>query len=293
MNTRNQVLSIVVFGAAAAFAQNAPRPEFEVATIRPSAPNPQEGVTAGVRIDGAQVRCAFLTLKDYVGIAYRVKLYQISAPDWVGSDRWDIAATIPAGVPTAQIPEMMQSLLEERFQLKIHREKKDFPVYVLEVAKGGLKMQESGADPDAANADAKAPVNITGSGTSQGVSVNLSRGSSYTFSNNKFEAKRLTMPALAGSLERFMDRPIVDMTDLKGSYDFALDVTQEDYRAMMIHAAVAAGVTLPPEAMRLLDGASLASLYDAAQKVGLKLDARKAPLDLLVIDEARKTPTAN
>jgi uncharacterized protein (TIGR03435 family) len=101
------------------------------------------------------------------------------------------------------------------------------------------------------------------------------------------------MPALAGSLERFMDRPIVDMTDLKGSYDFALDVTQEDYRAMMIHAAVAAGVTLPPEAMRLLDGASLASLYDAAQKVGLKLDARKAPLDLLVIDEARKTPTAN
>jgi uncharacterized protein (TIGR03435 family) len=188
---------------------------------------------------------------------------------------------------------MMQSLLEERFQLKIHREKKDFPVYVLEVAKSGLKMQESAPDSDAANADAKAPVNITGSGTGQGVSVNLGRGSSYTFSNNKFEARRLTMPNLAGSLERFMDRPIVDMTDLKGSYDFALDVTQEDYRAMLIHAAVAAGVTLPPEALRLLDGASLASLYDALQKVGLRLDARKAPLDELVVDEARKTPTAN
>lgn len=101
------------------------------------------------------------------------------------------------------------------------------------------------------------------------------------------------MATLAAILERFVDRPIVDMTELKGSYDLALDVTQEDYRAMLIHAAVAAGVTLPPEAMRLLDSASLASLFDALQKVGLKLDASKAPLDLLVIDEARKTPTDN
>jgi len=284
---------LIFAGAAAAIAQNAPRPEFEVATIRPSAPNAPDVVTAGVRIDGAQVRCAFLTLKDYIGMAYRVKVYQVSGPDWLGSDRWDIAATIPAGVPTSQIPEMMQALLEERFQVKMHREKKDFPAYVLEVAKGGLKVQESGPDPDAANADAKAPINITGSGSGQGVSVNLGRGSSYTFSNNKFEARRITMAALAGSLERFMDRPIVDMTGLKGSYDFALDVTTEDYRAMLIHAAVAAGVTLPPEALRLLDGASLASLFEAMQKVGLKLDARKAPLDLLVVDDARKTPTAN
>ena len=191
----------------------------------------------------------------------------------------------------SEFPEMMRSLLEERFKLKIHRDKKDFPVYVLEVAKGGLKMQENAPNPDAA--DAKAPINVTGSGSGQGVSVDLGRGSSYTFSNNKFEAKRLTMAALAGNLERFLDRPIVDMTDLKGSYDFALDVTPEDYRAMLIRAAVAAGVSLPPEALRLLDGASFASLYDAMQKVGLRLDARKAPLDLLVIDEARKSPTEN
>jgi uncharacterized protein (TIGR03435 family) len=79
MNVTNKLIFFAF--AAAAFAQNAPRAAFEVATIRPSAPNPQEGVTAGVRIDGAQVRCAFLTLKDYIGIAYRVKLYQISALD--------------------------------------------------------------------------------------------------------------------------------------------------------------------------------------------------------------------
>jgi uncharacterized protein (TIGR03435 family) len=166
-------------------------------------------------------------------------------------------------------------------------------VYVLEVAKGGLKMQESAPDPDPANADTKAPLNITGSGSGQGISVNLGRGSSYTFSNNKFEGKRLTMTAVVATLERFTDRPMVDMTDLKGSYDFILDVTPEDYRAMLIHAAVAAGVSLPPEALRLLDGASLPSLFDAVQKVGLKLDARKAPLDLLIIDDARKNPTDN
>ncbi len=276
---------------AAAFAQNSPRPEFEVATIRPSAQDPQYAVTAGVHIDGAQARCVSLTLKDYIGIAYRVKLYQISGPDWIGSDRFDISATLPAGTPMSEFPEMMRRLIEERFQMKMHREKKDFPVYVLEVGKGGLKMQESAPDPNAA--DAKAPLTVTGSGSAQGISVNLGRGSSYTFANNKFEAKRLNMTALAGNLERFVDRPIVDMTDLKGSYDFALDVTEEDYRAMLIRAAVTAGVSLPPQALRLLDGASLPSLFDAMQKLGLKMDARKAPLDVVVIDEARKTPTDN
>jgi len=290
----NVIKALLVFGAcgvAPAFAQNTPRPEFEVATIRPSAQGIQDGATAGVRIDGAQVRCAALTLKDYIGMAYRIKLYQISAPDWIGSDRFDIAATIPAGVPPAQFPEMMQRLLEDRFQVKIHREKKDFPVYVLEVAKGGLKAQESAPDPNAA--DTRAPLAIAGSGSAQGISVNLGRGSSYSFANNKFEANRVDMPTLAAVLERFVDRPIVDMTDLTGHYDFALPVTDEDYRVMLIHAGVNAGVSLPPQALRLLDGASTPSLFDALQKVGLRLDARKSPLDMIVVDDSRKTPTEN
>jgi len=283
---------LMAITAVAALAQNSPKPEFEVATIRPSAQSLEAGVTAGVRIDGAQFRSAFLTLKDYLGLAYQVKLYQISGPDWIGSDRFDISATLPPGT-TNQIPEMMRHLLEDRFQIKMHREKKDFPVYVMEVAKSGLKMQATRPDPDPANSDTKTPVSITGSGNAQGVSVNLGRGSSYAFANNKFEGKRLTTEMIAATLERFVDRPIVDMTDLKGAYDITLDVTPEDYRAMLIHAAVAAGVSLPPEALRLLDGASVPSLFDAVQKVGLKLDARKAPLDMIVIDDARKTPTEN
>ena len=281
------IASVVVWG------QQPARPEFEVATIRPSAPSPEATVTAGSRIDGAQVRWVSFTLKRYMATAYRVKLDQISGPDWISSDRFDISATIPAGVSTTQMPEMMQRLIEDRFQVKMHRAKKDLPVYALEVAKGGLKMQVNVPDPDAATADANTPVNTNVSGSAQGVSINFGRGSSYTFANNRFEAKKLTMANLVRGLELYTDRPIVDMTDLTGTYDFTLEIAAEDYQAMLVRAAVSAGLSLPPEALRLLDGATVPSLFEAVQKVGLKLDARKASLDMLMVDDGRKTPTEN
>jgi uncharacterized protein (TIGR03435 family) len=279
--------------AIATWGQQSSRPEFEVATIRPSAPSPEATVTARAHIDGAQVRWLSLTLKYYMATAYRVKQYQISGPDWISSDRFDISATIPAGVSTTQMPEMLQRLMEDRFQVKMHREKKDFPVYALEIAKGGLKIQANPPDPEAAKADATTPANTNVSGSAQGISIDFGRGSSYTFANNRFDAKKLTMANVVRALELYTDRPVVDMTDLTGTYDFTLEITAEDYQAMLIRAAVTAGVTLPPGDLRLLDGATLPSLFEALQKVGLKLDARKAPLDVLVIDEARKTPTDN
>jgi len=284
----------IVLGATALFGQNPARPSFEVASIRPSAPGPPQQGVAGARIDGAQFRTAYLTLKDYIGLAYRLKLYQISGPDWIGTDRFDVAATLPEGTLPAQIPNMMGTLLEERFQLKLHREKKEFPIYALEIAKGGLKMAEAPRLPELENADPRAPQEFTGGGSNQGVSINLGPGSSVSFSNNKFEAKRLTMPSLAGTLERFLDRPILDMTDLKGSYDFSIDVTADDYRAMLIRSAVVAGVVLPPDVLRFLDGVSSPeSLFDGLAKLGLKLEPRRAPLDVLVIDGALRTPTEN
>src|SRR5262245_33965452 len=130
----------IVLGATALFGQNSPRLSFEVASIRPSSGAPPQGVAAGVRVDGSQVRTTYLTLKDYIAMAYRLKLYQVSGPDWIGSERFDIAASLPEGSLPAQMPSMMQTLLEERFQMKFHREKKEFPVYALEIARGGLKM---------------------------------------------------------------------------------------------------------------------------------------------------------
>src|SRR5215468_3784109 len=293
MKISNVILGISL-SAAALSAQNTARPAFEVASIRPSAGAPPQGVAVGVRIDGAQLRTAYLTVKDYIGMAYRVKLYQISGPDWIGTDRFDVAATLPEGTLPAQIPSMMETLLEDRFQLKLHREKKEFPIYALEIAKGGLKMTEAPRLAELENADPRAPQEFTGGGSNQGVSINLGPGSSVSFSNNKFEAKRLTMPSLAGTLERFLDRPILDMTDLKGSYDFSIDVTADDYRAMLIRSAVVAGVVLPPDVLRLLDNASSPeSLFDGLTKLGLRLEPRRAPLDVVVIDGAIRTPTEN
>jgi len=294
MVIRNISLAIVLSVTALA-AQNPVRPAFDVASIRPSpAGAPPQGVVGGARIDGSQLRTSYMTLKDYIAMAYRLKLYQISGPDWVGTERFDVAATLPEGTLPAQTPDMMQRLLEERFQLNSHREQKDFPVYALEVIKGGLKITEAPPDPELEKVDARAPQAFTGGGSSQGVSINLGRGSSVSFGNNKFEAKRLNMTTLAATLERFLDRPVVDMTDVKGNYDFSFDVTAEDYRAMLIRSAVVAGVILPPDILRLVEaGSSPTSLFDALERLGLRLVARKAPLDLLVIDKVLKTPTEN
>jgi uncharacterized protein (TIGR03435 family) len=287
----------IVFTIAAAsfaLAQTSSRPEFEVASIRPSTSTPQGQVSVGVHIDGAQVRIAALSLKDYIGLAYRTKVSNIFGPDWISSDRFDISATIPAGGKTTQIPEMFQSLLADRFQLKFHREKREFPVYALLIGKGELKLKEVPPDSDQGDKEKEPPpINVSGGGSAAGVSLNLGNGSSWSFVPNRFEAKKLTMEQFAANLERFADRPIVDMTGLKGQYDLGFDINPEDYRPMLIRSAISAGATLPPQALRLLDGTSSASLSDALQPIGLRLETRKAPLDVIVVDDAKKTPTGN
>ena len=293
MTTSGQFCLAGVLAAGALFAQApAARPEFEVASIKPSAVGAINQVRAGVRVDGSQVSCTSLSLNDYLGIAYRVKNYQISAPDWMASQRFDINAKIPAG-SAAKLPEMLQALLEDRFQMKMHREVKDLPVYGLVVGKGGIKMQESPPDPVDARSSGRGAITVAASGQARGVTVNYGNGSYFTFADNKFEGKKLGAALLADVLARFTDRPVVDMTNLKGIYDFVLEFTPEDFRAMMVRSAIAAGVTLPPQALQLAESASGDSLFNAVEKLGLKLESRKAPVEVLVIDHAEKAPTEN
>jgi len=287
---RKIVLTVLL--VAGCFAQS-PRPEFEVASIRPSPSAGPDRVDIGLHIDGSQVRAGGLSLRDYVGIAYRTKVALISGPEWTASERFDISAALPAGAKTAQLPEMFQALLADRFQLKFHKDKKEFPVYALLVGKGPLKLKESPPGSDADNAEPEGAVNLSASGSAAGVGVNYGHGTSYSFANNKFEAQKLTMALFAGNLERFADRQIVDMTGLTGKYDFAFEVTPEDYRAMLIRSAIAAGVVLPPEALRALSGSSGDSLMNALDRLGLKLEPRKAPLEVLVVDRMEKAPTEN
>ncbi len=267
--------------------------QFEVASIKPFDPSAPGQVLGGLHVDGAQIRAAGLSLRDLLGIAFKIKATLITGPDWTASARFDISATLPDGSTPAQLPEMFQALLADRFQMKVHKDKKEFPVYALLIAKGGSKMKETPPDPDAGRDDPKAARGVASTSAGNGINVNYGHGSSYTFANDRFEAHKLTMALFAANLERFADRQIVDMTGLTAQYDFAFDVMPEDYRAMLLRSAVWVGVNLPPEAQKMLDASSPAALGDALQQIGLKLDARKSPLDVLVIDDALKTPTAN
>lgn len=287
-------IAFALFLSAAAFAQTgAPKPEFEVASIKPSAPfiaGAGNSLGVGVHIDGSQVRCTQLSLKDYTRMAYNLKDYQISGPEWIGSERFDINAKVPEGTNRDQVRGMIQTLLVDRFQLKSHMEKKEFPVYALTVAKGGLKMKESPLDPEEPG---KAQVDVKASGSAAGTSVSLGRGASFTMADNKIQGVKLSMVQIADLMARFLDRPVVDLTGDKGTYDFVLEFTTEDFRAMMIRSAIAAGVTLPPQAIAYADAQSGDSLYTALQAAGMKLERQKAPLEVLVIDHVLKTPSEN
>jgi hypothetical protein len=125
------VLVCVVLLSAVVSAQDSPT--FEVASIRPASPQTND-VRAGVRVAGAQVRFVSMSLKDFIGSAYGVKPQQIVGPDWLGQERFDLAATIPAGGSVAQVSAMLRALLVDRFQMTVHRETKEFPVYALGVA---------------------------------------------------------------------------------------------------------------------------------------------------------------
>ena len=289
---RRYFLGVVV--ALPLFAQAPARPEFEVASIKPSPPDEFDKGGAGTHIDGSQVSFKFVSLATYISYAYRVKSYEISGPDWMASERFDITAKLPAGGTAKDVIGMLRTLLEERFQLKTHRESKELPVYALVVGKGGPKILESPADSPAATPNEARPgFNASAVPRPGGVTVGLGNGGYYTFADNKFEGRKMKVASITSALSAFMDRPVVDMTNLKGNYDFSLELSPEDFRAMGIRAAIAAGVAVPPQAVQMADAASLDSLYSALEKLGLKLESRKAPVEVLVVDHAEKSPSDN
>ena len=264
--------------------------QFEVASIRPTSPGNNQQVNVGLHLDGNQANIGAFSLRDYIRMAYQTGTNRISGPDWIGAERFDINATLPSGAKTKQIPEMLQALLAERFGLKFHREKKEFQVYVLSMGKKPLALRPTPPDQAPVNSGS---VNVAASGSGAGVAVDLGGGASYTFANNKFEGKKLDINSLVDSLAIYMDLPLVNETGLKGFYDVTLEIAPEDYRAMLLRAAMANGVVLPPQAQQLASISTTPSLFDAIEKVGLKLETRRMPMDVIVVDQMSKTPTEN
>ncbi|HKV48648.1 MAG TPA: TIGR03435 family protein [Candidatus Acidoferrales bacterium] len=286
----------LAFGQAAATNQSAaakqpsPKLQFEVASIRPSESSTPDRVNSGLRMDGAQAHLGSQSLKNLIAMAYRVQWNMVSGPDWMASARFDISAKLPEGATTDQIPEMLQSLLADRFGLKVHHETKDGPAYALSLGKSPLKLTESPTD--APSSVPSGSVNVAAAGSAAGVSIDLGHGSSYTFANDQFQFHRFNMNQFVRQLALYMDRPIVNMTDLKGTYDFTLDITQEDYYILLVRSGANAGVNLPPRALQLLGGTPV-SLFDALDQQGLHMEARKLLLDTIVVDQVLQTPTEN
>jgi uncharacterized protein (TIGR03435 family) len=302
-----------VLAAGAAVGQTA---TFEVASVKPAAPLDRSQILSGqmhvgMKIDAARVDIGFMSLAELIRVAYRVKPYQISGPDWMASERFDVLAKLPEGASREQVPEMLQALLAERFKLTVHRESKEHAVYALVVGKNGPKLKESPPDADApagggapaAADDANPQVRVSGRGENTQVSISggqigtahMSMGPGGTM---HLEAPKMNMAAFADTLSRFVDRPVVDLTELKGTYQVALDLSMEDLR----NAARSAGLMglgmgggrdgARPPSDAASDPGGL-SIFAAVQQLGLKLEPRKAPLDLIVIDHLEKTPTEN
>lgn len=269
-------------------AQDAPR--FEVASVRPSADQGSQTLNVGLSVSGSQVRINYMSLRDHIGIAYGVRIDQVTGPDWISSTRFDIAAKLPDGASVEQVNEMLQTLLAERFELRIHRETKEFPVYALTTIEGAGQLQPVTEEPGAIATPA---VTVAASGSAAGVTLDMGGGSSFTLSNNRIEIRRMSVPDMANVLGRFMDRPVVDATGLSGRYDVTIPLSPEDYTAMLIRSAIGAGMQLPPQALRLLETASGDPLSNGLRSYGLAFEARRMPLDVIVVDSALRTPTEN
>lgn len=241
-------LVLVVWLSAGLFAQSG---EFDAASIKPSA---AQGNRASMRSDGGRLTYTNVTLRDCLMSAYGVKDYQVSGPEWMRTDRYDIVATAPAAVDEDALKLMLQKLLNARFQMTVHREKRDLPVYAMVVSKSGAKLHDAAA-PGRPN------MRMNGGGVS------------FTSVTITDLIDLMTRAHLAE-----LDRPVVDNTGLKGQYDISVNLfaSQDDLMAAMAKGDF---------------GSSIFTLIQ--EQLGLKLEPQKMLLDMVIVDKAERTPTAN
>lgn len=281
---------IIPLCCCAALAQ---QPAFEVASIKPADPSPMGKIGIQMNVDAGMLRYTNVSLKDCMRVAYRVKDYQIEGPDWIGDTRFNINAKLPAGASKDQVPEMLQSLLADRFKLQLHRETKPHAIYALVVDKGGPKLTPAEVPTGQSNAR-------TGGGGGGGAVGGGGRGNMMMMMMGPdglhLKAASATVSGMAEMISRFADRPVVDMTGIQGQYDFDLAFFPENVgntpgggATLMMHAPGPDGEGHPADAA----GHERNTIFDAVQRYGLKLEPRKAPMEILVVDRVEKTPTEN
>jgi uncharacterized protein (TIGR03435 family) len=276
MKTRNIRLNVcagvALLTAGAVFGQTPPAaPAFEVASVKPAPPPTPGMIKVQMGGDPGMVDYKNVSLKTVIARAYAMKEYQISGPDWLEAARFDILAKVPPNTPKGQIPPMLQNLLAERFKLTVHREQKVMPVYAMVVGKNGLKLKPLDGEPEGRQRNMFSPKGRAFSG-------------------------QMTLAALAAALSQMLDRPVVDLSGIKGTYDIDLEWVPDEHESgaltkMRIMGGQAGGGA---EAHGETSDPNGQSIFGALQeKLGLRLEGRKSPVDILVVDGAEKVPTEN
>lgn len=306
---------------------------FDVASVKPSeTPVMGRMMVFSRNNEPGRVDYKFMSLRDLVRTAYEVKDYQITAPDWMATARFDVEAKYSPDIPKEKVPQMLQALLAERFHLTVHREKKELPAYALVIGKNGPKLKESEETPAPPPTDAAGGPSASANNTAATAALGAALGGGrapvvFNMKDGKMDVKEIqkmmggrgmmmlpghtianktTMAAFADMLSRQTDRPVVDETGLTAKYDFTLEFTPENGPGGPVRFGM--GGDLPPGSgvsgssgasssgteMKMPDAPSGPPLAAALQQqLGLKLEAKKLPLDIVVVDHAEKVPTEN
>jgi uncharacterized protein (TIGR03435 family) len=250
---------------------------FEVASIRPAAPQTGRKVHVSFGADPGKINYKNVSLSEVLQRAYRVRPQQVTGPSWLDSDRFDIVAKLPEGATNDQVPLMLQNLIIERFKLTLRRERKEMPVYALAVGKNGPKLEMAA---ESESVSGKQAGTMFRDGSRPGMVL--------------VEGYKVTLSRFADMLSKVMDRPVVDQTGIQGNYNFTFEVSSEDLRytkpGAMPRPDAGGGKSEDGPAP---ESAPAGSLFSAIQKLGLKLEPRKAPLDFIVIDKGERVPTEN
>ena len=268
----------------------AKKPSFDIVSIKP---NKTGGPPRRIGTEGKRFIAENVPLMLLIQLAYRplgaglLREHVIGGASWLDSDRFDVEARVDADVrviPTAQAWLMVQSLLEDRFQLRVRREARELPVYNLVVAKDGGKMKLSD-DQTAENVDDDEEVPfdastappprgaITTIYTNSGETIIRGTAISITPNVSMRRPHALLPQGLTIVLGSYTGRPVIDKTNLKGLFDFRLQFTPE----------------------RLLgnpDVTGLSIFTALLEQLGLKLESSSGPVDVIVIDSVER-PSEN
>jgi uncharacterized protein (TIGR03435 family) len=260
-------------------------PSFEVASIKP---NHSAELRISIGFQPGRFVANGISVKQLIALAYDVRDLQVSGgPSWVDSERYNIEAKEPDSfvqelpkLPPDQRGEqrrlLVQSLLADRFKLKLRRESKELPVYALVVAKNGPKLQEAKPG-DTYPKGMKGPDGIGHAGL-----MRMGPG--------ELTGQGLPVESFARLLSQALGRSVVDQTGLKGIYDFTLKWTPEPGEGMMLRAP--GGGNPGPESAPPPESSGPSIFTAIQEQLGLKLESRKGPVDNLVIDHVEK-PSEN